>query len=97
MADTGEGREIKERTDAKEEEVVAEVKEVVAKVSDRNVDQSLRRRRRVNKKEDSASEPLAEWLQMTRVSGLAPFRTSERKGFYYGRITEQTGSHRGQR
>ena len=37
MADTGERREIKERTDAKEAEVVAEVKEVVAKVGDRQV------------------------------------------------------------
>lgn len=50
MADTGEGREIKARTDAKEAEVVAESK----KLSQKSVtarDQTLRRRRRVTKKE----------------------------------------------
>jgi hypothetical protein len=50
MADTGEGREIKERTDAKEAEVVAESKKLLQKsVTAR--DQTLSRRRRVNKKE----------------------------------------------
>ena len=50
MADTGEGREIKARTDAKEAEVVAESKKLLQKsVTAR--DQTLRRRRRVTKKE----------------------------------------------
>jgi hypothetical protein len=50
MADTGEGREIKARTDAKEAEVVAESKKLLQKsVTAR--DQTLSRRRRVNKKE----------------------------------------------
>ena len=49
MADTGERREIKERTDAKEEEVVAESKKLYARVSDK-ADQILRRRRRDNQK-----------------------------------------------
>jgi hypothetical protein len=50
MADTGEGREIKTRTDAKEAEVVAESKKLLQKsVTAR--DQILRGRRRVNKKE----------------------------------------------
>ena len=50
MADTGEGREIKARTDAKEAEVVAEAKKLLQK-SVTATDQTLRRRRRVNKKE----------------------------------------------
>jgi hypothetical protein len=50
MADTGEAREIKARTDAKEEEVVAESKKLLQK-SVTAKDQTLRRRRRVNKKE----------------------------------------------
>ena len=50
MADTGEGREIKARTDAKEAEVVAESKKLLQK-SVTATDQTLRRRRRVNKKE----------------------------------------------
>jgi hypothetical protein len=50
MADTGEGREIKARTDAKEAEVVAESNKLLQKsVTAR--DQTLSRRRRVNKKE----------------------------------------------
>ena len=50
MADTGEAREIKARTDAKEAEVVAESKKLLQKsVTAR--DQTLRGRRRVNKKE----------------------------------------------
>jgi hypothetical protein len=50
MADTGEGREIKARTDAKEEEVVAESKKLLQKsVTAR--DQTVRRRPRVNQKE----------------------------------------------
>jgi hypothetical protein len=49
MADTGEGREIKVRTDAKEAEVVAESKKLLQKsVTAR--DQTLSRRCRVNKK-----------------------------------------------
>ena len=50
MADTGERREIKARTDAKEAEVVAESKKLLQK-SVTTTDQTLRRRRRVNKKE----------------------------------------------
>lgn len=50
MADTGERREIKERTDAKEEEVVAESKKLLQE-SVTESDQPLRRRRRVNQKE----------------------------------------------
>ena len=50
MADTGERREIKERIDAKEEEVVAESKNLLQK-SMTQLDQILRRRRRVNQKE----------------------------------------------
>jgi hypothetical protein len=50
MADTGEGREIKVRTDAKEAEVVAASKKLLQKsVTAR--DQTLRRRRRDNEKE----------------------------------------------
>jgi hypothetical protein len=49
MADTGEGREIKARTDAKEAEVVAESKKLLQK-SVTATDQTLRRRR-INKKE----------------------------------------------
>lgn len=50
MADTGEGREIKARTDAKEEEVVAESKKLLQEsVTAR--DQTMRRRPRINKKE----------------------------------------------
>ena len=44
------GREIKARTDAKEAEVVAESKKLLQK-SVTATDQTLRRRRRVNKKE----------------------------------------------
>lgn len=50
MADTGERREIKERTDAKEEEVVAESKKLL-QASVKKSDQILRRRGRVNRKE----------------------------------------------
>jgi hypothetical protein len=50
MADTGEDREIRARTDGKEAEVVLESKKLLQKsVTAR--DQTLRRRRRVNKKE----------------------------------------------
>jgi hypothetical protein len=53
MADTGEGREIKARTDAKEGEVVAESEKMLQKsVTAR--DQTMRRRPRVNKKETLA-------------------------------------------
>lgn len=50
MADTGENREIKEKTDAKEEEIVAEAKKLVQK-SITATEQTLSRRRRVPKKE----------------------------------------------
>lgn len=50
MADTGERREIKERTDAREKEVVAESKKLLQQ-SGTATDQTLRTRRRVNKKE----------------------------------------------
>ena len=50
MADTGESREIKARTDAKEAEVVEESKKLLQKAVTAT-DQTLRRRRRVNKKE----------------------------------------------
>ena len=50
MADTGEDREIKERADAKEAEVVAESKKLLQK-SIAATDQELGRRRRVTKKE----------------------------------------------
>lgn len=50
MADTGERREIKARTDAKEAEVVAESKKLLQESVTKS-DQTLRRRRRVNKKE----------------------------------------------
>jgi hypothetical protein len=50
MADTGEGREIKARTDAKEAEIVAESKKLLQQ-SVTTTDQTLRRRRRVNKQE----------------------------------------------
>jgi len=50
MADTGEGREIKSRTDAKEEEVVAESKKLLQK-SIAAKGQRLRRRRSVNQQE----------------------------------------------
>ena len=72
MADTGEGREIKARTDAKEAEVVAESKKLLQKSVDRHgpdIAQTPSRQQEGN----SANEPFAEWLQVTRVSGLAPF------------------------
>jgi hypothetical protein len=50
MADTGERREIKVRTDAKEAEVVVESKKLL-QASLTTTDQTLRRRDRVNKKE----------------------------------------------
>jgi hypothetical protein len=50
MAETGEAREIKARTDAKEAEVVAESKKLLQE-SIAATAQTLRRRRRVNKKE----------------------------------------------
>jgi hypothetical protein len=50
MADTGERREIKARTHAKEAEVVAESKKLLQE-SVTTSDQTLPRRRRVNKKE----------------------------------------------
>ncbi len=50
MADTGERREIKARTDAKEAEVVAESKKLLQE-SVTTSDQTLGRRRRVNRKE----------------------------------------------
>ena len=50
MADTGERREIKERTDAKEEVVVAESTKLLQE-SATKLDQILRKRRRVNQKE----------------------------------------------
>ena len=50
MADTGERREIKERTDAKEEEVVAESKKLLQE-SVTEIGPDLRRRGRVNRKE----------------------------------------------
>jgi hypothetical protein len=53
MADTGEGREIKTRTDAKEAEVVVESKKLLQE-SVTTSDQTLPRRRRVNKKETLA-------------------------------------------
>lgn len=59
MADTGERREIKARTDAKEAEVVAESKKLLQE-SVTTSDQTLRRRRRVNKKEAVPNEPSAE-------------------------------------
>ena len=49
MADTGERREIKVRTDAKEAEVVVESKKLL-QASLTTTDQTLRRRDRVNKK-----------------------------------------------
>jgi len=51
MADTGERREIKERTDAREEEVVAESKKLLQQ-SIAKSEQTSRRRRRVSKNED---------------------------------------------
>jgi hypothetical protein len=51
MADTGERREIKERTDAREEEVVAEGKKLLQQ-SIAKSEQTSRRRRRVSKNED---------------------------------------------
>jgi hypothetical protein len=50
MADTGERREIKERTDAKEEVVVAESTKLLQE-SVTKLDQILRKRLRVNQKE----------------------------------------------
>jgi hypothetical protein len=50
MADTGERREIKGRTDAKEEEVVAESNKLLQE-SVTESDQILRRRGRVSQKE----------------------------------------------
>ena len=62
MADTGEGREIKARTDAKEAEVVAESNKLLQKsVTAR--DQTLSRRRRVNKKE---TLPVSRWQDGSR-------------------------------
>lgn len=52
MADTGERREIKERTDAREEDVVAESKKLLQQAGAMS-DQVSRRRRRINKKEES--------------------------------------------
>jgi hypothetical protein len=93
MADTGEGREIKVRTDAKEEEVVAESKKLLQKsVTAR--DQTMRRRPRVNQKETPANEPLAEWLPGDSRHRACAILNARRKGTYYGRITEQKGSHR---
>ena len=68
-------REIMSRADAKEAEVMAESKKC-CKVSDRN--QSVTAQTPSRQQEgSSANKPLAEWLQVTRVSG--PFRT-RRKG-----------------
>ena len=50
MADTGENREIKEKTEAKEAEIVAESKKLLQK-SITDTEQTLSRRRRVTKKE----------------------------------------------
>ena len=55
MADTGEGREIKERTDAKEAEVVAESKKLLQR-SMAEKDLALGRRRRVTKEETLPTE-----------------------------------------
>jgi len=49
MSDTGEGREIKARTDAKEAEIVAEAKTLSQKLM-ATKDQMLHKRGRVNKK-----------------------------------------------
>jgi hypothetical protein len=62
MADTGEDREIKARTDAKEAEVVAESKKLLQK-SATAADQTLRRRRRVNQKE---TLPTSRWRNGSR-------------------------------
>lgn len=51
MADTGERREIKERTDAREGEVVAESKKLLQQ-SIAKSEQTSRRRHRVSTKED---------------------------------------------
>ena len=80
MADTGEGREINARTDTKKAGGRGGSKKIVAKVNDRN--QSVIAQTPSRQQEgSSASEPFAEWLQVTRVSGLAPFRTSDGKEF----------------
>ncbi len=54
MADTGEGREIKARTDAKEAEVVAESKKLLQE-SKTASERTLRRRRRPSEKEPRAA------------------------------------------
>lgn len=55
MADTGEDREIKERSDAKEAEVVAESKKLVQK-SRADKDRAADRRGRVTKKQTSRAD-----------------------------------------
>jgi hypothetical protein len=57
MADTGERREIKERTDAREEEVVAESKKLLQQ-SGATPDPVSRRRRRIKQEGRSANEPI---------------------------------------
>ncbi len=56
MADTGERREIKERTDGKEEEIVAESKKLLQE-SVSQLDQILRRRIRMKQKETVSRNP----------------------------------------
>ena len=78
MADTGEDREIKARTDAKEAEVVAESKKLLQKCSDLrepDIAQTPPRQSEGN----PANERLAEWLQVTRIIGLGPFSIPEGK------------------
>jgi hypothetical protein len=71
MADTGEAREIKSRADVKESGGGGGIKEVVAKVSDsRTPDIAPTPSRR--QEGSSANELAAEWLQVTRVTDLAP-------------------------
>ena len=72
MADTGERREIKERTDAKEEEVVAESKKLLQE-SVTEVGPDIAQTTSRQPEGNSAEEPVAEWLRMTRVSALARF------------------------
>ena len=66
MADTGEDREIKERADAKEAEVVAQSKKLLRK-SIAVTDQALDRRRRVTRGK-FADKPIATWLLVTHIT-----------------------------
>jgi hypothetical protein len=71
MADTGARRDIKVRTDAKEEQVVADSKKLLQSRGQRRTryreDAAASTRRKIRQPADN------KWLSMTHVRGLEPF------------------------